>query len=169
MDFKRFFPDYDVKRLNEKDISALYGLCRENTLYYEYLQTKPTFENLKQEFTKLPPKKTLADKFFVGFYRNANLMAILDLIREYPDKNTAFIGWFMVRRELQNGGIGTEIMNCLFEMLKERGFSFVRLGYVKGNKQSESFWKKAGFIHIGKEYAIDGYVVLIMERSLVAK
>lgn len=30
---------------------------------------EPTFENLKENLTALPPGKTMEDKFFVGFYQ----------------------------------------------------------------------------------------------------
>ncbi|MEG1782750.1 MAG: hypothetical protein RR253_05840 [Oscillospiraceae bacterium] len=50
--------------------------------------------------------------------------------------------------------------------LKESGFSFVRLGYAKGNRQSEKFWLKNGFEKTGTEVPAENYVIVSMEKQL---
>lgn len=166
MDFDNFFRDYNVKQLSREDIPHLYQFCKENKAYYKYLHTEPTVENLRQELTKLPPKKKLDDKYFVGFYHKGTIAAILDLIKGYPDEKTAFVGWFMVKKSLQKTGIGTEIFKNLLKLLRAEGFEQVRLGCVKGNREGERFWNRNGFKPTGAEYETDGYTVILMERKI---
>lgn len=158
--------NYLVKQFTEKDIPEIYTLAKMNTTYYKYMNMKPTHENLKEVITALPPNKSLEDKFFLGFYHDNNLVAILDLILKYPNDNTAFIGWFMLNKEMQHKGIGTKIITDILLCLKENNFSFVRLGYIKGNSESKKFWIKNDFKPTGIETKDENYTIVVMQRNL---
>ena len=166
MDFDIFFSDYNIKCFVRDDVPDLYQFCKENITYYQYLHLEPTPESLIHELTKLPPKKSLDDKYFVGFYQKGVLVAILDLIKGYPNEKTAFVGWFMVKKSLQNMGIGKKIFEQLLELLKAEGFEQVRLGCVKENKEGEYFWRRNGFKPTGAKYETDGYTVILKERKI---
>ncbi|WP_077613135.1 GNAT family N-acetyltransferase [Clostridium sp. Marseille-P2415] len=157
---------YMVKQFKEEDVSNIYALCKRNPTYYKYIKIEPTLENIKEVLTELPPNKTMDDKFFVGFYKDNQLVAILDLITGYPDINTAFISWFMMDQDFQRIGIGTEIIMEILFYLKEENFRYVRLGYIKGNQESESFWIKNKFIPNGIESETDDYTIVVMQREL---
>lgn len=157
---------YMVKQFTEEDVSNIYTLCKGNPTYYKYIKIEPTLENIKEVLTELPPNKTMDDKFFLGFYKDNQLVAILDLITGYPNINTAFIGWFMMNQDFQRTGIGTEIIAEILFYLKEENFRYVRLGYIKGNQESESFWLKNKFIPSGDESETDDYTIVVMQREL---
>jgi predicted N-acetyltransferase YhbS len=90
----------------------------------------------------------------------------MDLIAEYPNQDTVFIGLFMVNRDYCNQKIGSNIIEkCLLEF-KKQGYYFVRLGYVKGNPQSESFWKKCQFEKTGIETDNGQGTVVVLQRKL---
>ncbi len=157
---------YTVKKLSEQDIPELYTLCKGNPIYYKHMKTEPTFENLTEDLTALPPGKTLDDKFFVGFYEQNKLVAILDLITGYPDSDTAYIGWFMMNREFQGKGIGSCIVGEILSFLEKEHFSGVELGYIKGNEQAEHFWRKNGFSTTGTEARTENYTIVRMQRKM---
>ena len=157
---------YQVRRLKKDDIPDIYLLCQGNPTYYEYLKQEPTHENIGSAMTDLPPGMTMEDKYFVGFYDGGRLTAILDLIAGYPGEDTAFIGWFMVRRDLQASGTGSAILTELLSYLKAEKFRYARLGYIKGNRQSEGFWTKNGFLPTGKEMPTDRYTAVVMQKEL---
>ncbi len=90
----------------------------------------------------------------------------MDLIDAYPDESTAFIGFFMTNTAIQNRGIGTRIVQELGRYLKSQGYKHIRLGWVKGNFQSESFWHKNGFSETGVSYETSGYTVIVAQRDL---
>lgn len=157
---------YNIKKFTEEDIDDIYRICKENPTYYKYMKIEPAIGNIKNVFTELPPDKTMEDKYFLGFYVEDKLVAILDLITEFPNKDTAFIGWFMMNKAFQGDGIGTEIISDIISYLKESKFSYVRLGYIKGNMQSERFWLKNKFILTGTESETDDYTIVVMQREI---
>lgn len=157
---------YTIKQLQESDIPTVLELCKGNPTYYKYMKMEPTFQNLKEDLTALPPGKSMEDKFFVGFYQEDKLIAILDLIVGYPDADTAYIGWFMMNRELQGKGTGTLIITELLLFLKREGFIKARLGCIRENVEAEGFWRKNGFRPTGEESETEHYTVAVMQKGI---
>jgi len=164
--FQQISAQFQVRRVTEEDLPELLALAEGNPVYYEHMHVQPKLENLREDLTKLPPRTVPEDKYFLGFYRDGRLCAALDLILHYPNRETAFVGWFILRKDLQGRGTGTAMVNELMTFLQYQGFSFVRLGYVKGNPQSKAFWEKNQFIPTGVEPEGDGYTIVVMERRL---
>ena len=157
---------YSVRKLTDTDVAAVYALCKENPLYYQYCPPFVTEESIRADMAALPPHKTMEDKYYLGFYDADKLLAVMDLILGFPKEETAFVGFFMVNKEYQSKGLGTALMEEVYAYLKQCGFRFLRLGFVKGNPQSEHFWLKNGFKRIGVEAQNEGYVVVVMEKKL---
>lgn len=157
---------FKVKYIEESQIDEVYELCKGNPIYYKYCPPYITVQGIKKDMIALPNGKTLEDKYYIGFYDNNKLVAIMDLISKYPDEETAFIGFFMMSQERQGKGEGTNIITEVCGYLKEIGFLKVKLGYVKGNSQSETFWRKNHFLKTGIERQEEGYVVVQMEKKL---
>ena len=114
----------------------------------------------------LPPGKSLSDKYYVGYFRNDELIAVMDLIAAYPNERTAFIGFFMTDTSVQNKGTGSELIAEACSFLRETGFTSVRLGWVKGNPQAEHFWHKCGFTETGVSYDTDAYTVIVAQKNI---
>ncbi len=156
---------YRVKKITNEDIPAVYKLCSGNPDYYRHMNLQPTPENLTEVITVLPPGKDLEDKYFVGFWEGASLLAILDLILDYPVEKTAFIGWFMLEKARQGGGVGSALVREILEALHRAGMKKVRLGCIKGNRRAYEFWKKHGFAPTGEETKQKDYTIIAMERE----
>lgn len=90
----------------------------------------------------------------------------MDLILNFPNKETAFVGFFMMNIAYQGKGIGTEIFEECCKNLAEENYQFIRLGFAKGNPQSEAFWIKNGFARTGVEDVQEKYTVVVMERQI---
>ena len=82
---------YHVRRLEERDIPDIYALCIKNPLYYEYCPPVVTPEGIKSDMEELPPNTAPSQKYYLGFYEQQKLIAVLDLIDGYPTKENAFI------------------------------------------------------------------------------
>ena len=50
--------------------------------------------------------------------------------------------------------------------MKRKGLRRARLGFAKGNCQSEAFWTKNGFVRTGEEVNNGSYTAVVMERVL---
>ena len=167
MDTAALSTDYDVRRITEGDITAVYNLCRANRRYYRYAKTEPTKRNLTEVISEMPEGTEPAQKNFLGFYdADDTLIAILDLITDYPQAGSAFIGWFMVDAQLQGQGIGSQIFADIRASLQAQGFTELSLAVIKENEPAIEFWEKQGFALTGKEDQKERYTVVTMNRKL---
>ena len=147
--------EFAVRKLNAEDVDLIYDLCCKNEIYYQYHPPFVTKESIIEDMCALPPDKEYKDKYYIGFFENETLVAIMDLILGYPAKNIAFVGLFMMNSEYQHKGVGSKIISECAKYLRTLGFDKIRLGVDKGNPQSNSFWKKNGFITVGEsEYIL---------------
>jgi len=157
---------YNVRMLTDTDVAAVYALCKENSLYYQYCPPFVTEDSIRADMAALPPHKTMEDKYYLGFFKDEVLVAVMDLILGFPKEETAFIGFFMMNKEYQGRGIGTALMEEVYAYLEKCGYCFVRLGFAKGNPQSEHFWTKNEFERTGVEAQNEGYTVVVLEKEL---
>ncbi|MCY7223170.1 GNAT family N-acetyltransferase [Streptococcus anginosus] len=156
---------YSCRILTEKDILSILSLYESNPLYFQYCPPKPNLASIKEDMLRLPEGKAKADKFYVGFWNNSKLVAVMDFVYAYPDEETIFIGLFMVDQAYQGKGIGGQIVTEALAYFANN-FRKARLAYVKGNPQSQHFWEKQGFKPIGCEVKQALYTVVIVEQSL---
>lgn len=166
MNIKRLSNKYVVKKLDNSDIRDIYNLCCENRLYYEYCPPMVTEESIKEDMTVLPPNTNMDDKFYIGFYAEGRIIAVMDLITGYPEQNIAYIGFFMTNVTIQKRGIGSEIISEVCDHLRRQGFVFVRLAWVKGNPQAEHFWLKNKFKVLKETTSNVSDSVILAERYL---
>lgn len=166
MDITQISKEYTVIRITEKEVNEVYQLELGNPLYFKYCSSHPSIESVIEDLEALPPHKTYEDKFYIGFYKNEQLIAVMDLIIRYPNENTAFLGYFMVNQAYQGKEIGSLIIEESLSFLKENGFTFVRLGYMKGNEQSKHFWLKNGFIPTGIETNNGQGMVVVLQKQI---
>ena len=165
MDIQSLSRTYTVRALDEADLPALLALCQGNPLFYRHCPPPPSVESLRADMTALPSRKTMEDKYYLGFWRDGALAAVLDLILRYPNEHTAFIGFFMLDAALQGRGEGSRIVGDILRALS-REFTAVRLAYVKTNPQSKRFWLKNGFLPTELVLHMDAYDVVVLERPL---
>lgn len=150
LDIQTLATGYQVKRITEADITDVYRLCKANKRYYRYMGHVPTRESLTDIISTIPGSAGKEDKYFVGFYDEDRLCAILDLITGYPEKDDAFIGWFMVDAQLQGRGIGSQLFADIRAAVKSIGFDSISLGCIQENAEAIAFWQAQGFAPDGE-------------------
>lgn len=163
---ERLSGTYAVRELTQADIPEMLRLARSNPLFYRYMRPDPTEENLASDLTALPPRRTLADKHFFGWFDGERLVAMMDLILHHPSPEMAFVGWFMVDGARQGCGLGRQLVQQVLTLLREEGITEVRLGRIEGNPQSEHFWHVCGFWENGLGYDTEDYHVIVMAKKL---
>jgi len=157
---------YIVRDLLPADAEMVYDALKNNTIFYEYHPPMVTVESIIEDMEALPPNKGYEDKHYIGFFQNATLVAVMDLIENYPHPGTALIGFFAMNTKFQRNGIGTAIISGCVDYLTQLGFEKVRLGIDKGNPQSKAFWTKNGFELTGEEFPNEFSSNFMMERKL---
>ncbi len=166
LDFGAFATEHEVRKITEADITDVYRLCKTNKRYYRTMHAVPTRESLTEVISELPGDTGEQNKYFVGFWDDDRLIAVMDLITEYPEKDAAFIGWFMVNGEMQGQGIGSQIIADVRAALKGAGFAKISLGCVKENEEAIRFWEGQGFVPTGEESESGRHTVLTLERKI---
>lgn len=158
---------YAVRQLGEADIPAVLALMQGNPQYYRYCggDAVPTAQGIRRDMTITPPGTSAEDKYYVGFFQEGQLAAIMDLIDGYPEREIAFVGFFMMEQAMQGKGAGTRLIDHLCGQLKGLGFQNVRLGIDKDNPQSTHFWQKNGF-RVIREVPQEKGTILLAERGL---
>lgn len=96
MDELLFSKKYYVRKLQKNDIDQIYGLCSKNHLYYQYCPPYVTRKSIESDMMTLPDNIDIKDKYYVGYFKNEKLIAVLDLIDGYPKKDIVFIGFLMI-------------------------------------------------------------------------
>lgn len=164
-DLSKLSTQYHVRPMKDADADALLVFCLQNDQYYRYCGKQPSRELILHDLHITPPNTSAEAKYYVEFYDGDVLVAIMDLIDGYPDSDTAFIGFFMMNRQLQGRRIGTHIIQELCLYLKETGLKWVLLGIDKENPQSNTFWAKNGFSVI-REIKQEAGAILLAEKRL---
>ncbi len=158
--------DVEIRKLTPGDVPQMLCLAAQNELYFKYAPPSPTAESMADGLLALPPKTQQSDKFYLGFFKNAKLIAMLDLVLNYPSEKTAFIGLFMICKSMQSQGVGSEIISQLSDFLKNEQFKKLRLAYSQQNGAAKNFWLKNLFVHTGEVKQLEHFVAVLMEREL---
>ena len=167
LDIESLSSEYKVKRITRSDISDVYDLAKANTKYYSYMNTEPSPDSLTEVISEVPDGAGETDKFFVGFYdKDDKLTAVMDLITGYPEKDDAFIGWFMVDAELQGKGIGSQIFADVRAAMKAQNYDKLSLECASCNEEAIDFWSSQGFGITGKEKDRGDYTAVTMEKDI---
>ena len=165
IDISKLSVQYDIRRLNDSDADELLDFCKENELYYKYCGAEASKEQILNDMHITPPGVTISDKYYVGFFQNEELVAVMDLIDGYPGPDICYIGFFMMNASFQGKNIGTGIIQDVFAYLKQLKKTSVRLAIAEDNPQANHFWEKNGFIVIDK-VPMDGWTALVAEKII---
>ena len=165
IDITKLSTNYHVYRLDDSDVDRIFELCMRNPQYYRYTEAEPTREEILKDLHITPPGIAASNKYYVGFYQDKELIAVMDLVDGYPKADIAYIGFFMMNLKYQGNQIGTAIISEVIDYLKSIGKTSVRLAIDKGNPQSSHFWKKNSF-EVISETNVNGWNKLVAERKL---
>lgn len=165
LDIMNLTQNYRVESMTNH-LGALAGIYQENAQYFQAMGKEVPTENLWEDLVAVPEGKSVVDKCFLGFWEGEKLVAVLEMLADYPGENVIYIGLFMLAADRQGKGEGGRIMEEVFTWLKSDGYGWVSLDYTYGNQQSEAFWKKLGFRGNGDVRAIGNYAAIGMERKL---
>lgn len=159
--------DYSVRRIDETDVSSVINLIRGNRKYYRQLGVKHSMRSLTDITSILPKDCPKNNVNLVGFYDKDNkLIAILDFIVSYPNKTTAFIGWFVIDGEKQGLGIGSQIFADIRATMKAQNLDCLELSVQKNNTHAIDFWKNQGFVIINEQTQDDNKTICFMKKKI---
>ena len=128
-----------------------------------------TEDSVRDDMVELPKNTDLSQKYYIGFYDDEKLIAVMDFVDGYPQEDIVFIGFFITKKAIQKQGNGMKIITEVCEYLAELEFHSVRLAWVKGNPQAERFWIKNCFVPIKETSSNSAPCVILAEKTLQEK
>jgi diamine N-acetyltransferase len=119
----------------------------------------------------LPEGKTADEKFVYAVELEGVCIGCVDLIRDYPDTNTAHIGLLLLAQAYEGCGLGSASLAHIEALVRTwPECSRLRVGIVERNARALAFWTRHGFVPTGesKPYGVDpiGSRVLIYAKPL---
>lgn len=110
----------------------------------------PTSTSAQSLFSALPPDKNYEDKFVLGLYLDPHMVGCADIIRGYPQPDTAMIGCPLLSEKHQHQGLGKSSLALTEKLcLSWPEIHKARIGVVTDNAIVLPFWKKMGFMDTG--------------------
>lgn len=102
--------------------------------------------------------------FCIGFTFQNTPVAFLSIIEEYPEKETLYIGLFLMNNSFKRKGIGRRIITSLINEAFKYNYKTLKLSVQDNNMSGYSFWESLGFKIIDKTKC-EGFYNLSMELT----
>ena len=163
--------EYSVRLAESGDEARLQALLESDPDYFELIGAAPRPTEAKEQLRNLPEGKKYDDKFvYVIFDHDDAPIALIDLVRAYPDAETWFLGLLFVAPERRNMGLGTHLLEAIFAEIKQQGGRALRLGVARGNVRARALYERVGFRFVCEREWVhpSGFTVVIdaLERPL---
>lgn len=156
----------DNDKLKEEVLDIYIG----NDYYFNKILNIPqNITNVEQDITSIPDGTQKSQKNYKLVSFNNEILGAVDYITGYPEKNTVFIGLFIIKNNKHGQGFGRKIFNYLENLFKSEGFLKIRLGVIADNEIGFSFWKKQNFKEIERKVLKFGNSekeVIVMEKKI---
>ena len=170
--FKLLENDYFIKLLGTEDEEIVQHLCERCIDYYEIVEgSLPEKDAGLEILNDLPPGWESKDKHVFGCFNEHNLLiAVIDIIADYPHKGEWIIGLLMIDPKERGKGLG----RVLHEFIKDYVLMYkadkLRIGVVQENTNATGFWKSLGYDEIKRVNMRNGIkdnVVVVMNLRVL--
>jgi GNAT superfamily N-acetyltransferase len=170
--FKGSIDGYQIVPLSTSDEDRIHNFLIECEDYQQLECGRPVQpEDAHAYLFDLPPGKTLDDKFTFSIEKSGQIIALLDILRDYKGENNWWIGLLLILPAMRGLGVGRKILDFLVENMKRNGVKEIRLAVLEENKPGFQFWQKMGFKQIevvyGRRHGLKIHNLIVMSRALV--
>lgn len=165
MNINHLSQDYIVKKLEESDVEEIYQLQLSNPFFFACRKETINKDQILNDLKLTPSGFSLEDKYFIGFYNDNELVAIMDFLLGFPTADTIMLGLFMIDNKYSNQGVGSKIITDAFDYFKILGYKKIRIGIDKNNPQSNHFWHKIGFREEERK-VVDNCPIIIATKKI---
>ncbi|MDP3855636.1 N-acetyltransferase [Phenylobacterium sp.] len=161
---------YQLVALGEADVANLQRL-QERCADFKTLVTgaAPGPEAAAELLAAAPPGLPLERKQVIGVLASGDLVGAIDLLRDFPEDRTWYLGLMMLAPEARGGGLGTRLYGALTAWVADCGGERIRLVVQRQNPRALAFWTRMGFEQIGtatQQLSDSEHEVLRMEHRL---
>ncbi len=168
-------PGHSIHQLGLEDAPALQALFEKCADYMLLVDGHPAGpDSAAGELQDRPPGKSIEDKFLFGIFNAQNeLVGELDVLRDYPDEGTWWIGLLLLDPAVRSVGIGEKVLEGFVDYARGNGGTAIMLGVVAENKRATRFWTRMGFEWVldrePQHFGRKTHIVQVMRRSFGTK
>jgi GNAT superfamily N-acetyltransferase len=136
-----------VVKLGAEDVPALRALVERCHAFMKLVYGGVEPDAAEQILEGLPPDKTLEDKFVFGLYAEGNqrLLALLDVVRGFPEPDEWIIGMLLVDPDHRRAGLGARLVAAFEQWGRGQGAAGLRLVVQQQNPEALRFWQRQGY------------------------
>lgn len=139
-------PNFKIRLLTLSDQEALMDLEQSNPRYHQYFSPEPlTLAEVQRDLTAYPDELAAEQKQVFGFYLADHLVAVLDLLNQYPQEQFLYVGLLMVNQAYQRKSIGQVVMTGLMQAALQSGIVCIQATRVSADTGVAKFWQQLGF------------------------
>lgn len=140
------------KITTKKQIETAFNIYKSNPYYFQKTkEMNPTLDSVYEDRSSIPPNLEKKQKIYALLEFDGKEVGVIDLLKFYPQKNTHFIGLFILDRAIHGQGYGSLIMKELENRFSQDSVDKIRLAAICENDVAMSFWKNQGFTIIEKK------------------
>ncbi|MFB2866409.1 GNAT family N-acetyltransferase [Aeromonas sp. MdU4] len=158
----------ELRRLVASDAPALQRLLELAPAYQAAVSNEPLSTHAaEEELVACPPGLPLSAKHLIGRWEEGELTAVIDLLRGYPNPDTAYLGLLLVGEPWQGAGRGQALYLHACTLARSWGAARLRLSVIASNEAALAFWRRRGFTECYRR-EVPGYraEAIVLERSL---
>jgi GNAT superfamily N-acetyltransferase len=160
-----------VRRLSRRDLAHCRELGARCPDYLVLHYGAPDVEIVVGDLLEdLPPGKEAHDKFGLGFFdAEGRMVGGVDLIRDYPEPRTWYLGLMLLDPECRRRGLGAKLFARVGQWLHEQGAEALRLAVADHNGGGRRFWDRMGFTpvkQVTSRYGLRDNLMHVMQRPL---
>ncbi|HLP27076.1 MAG TPA: GNAT family N-acetyltransferase [Candidatus Didemnitutus sp.] len=140
----------NLRRLSilDGDIEPLQNLFLRCTDYHELEEGESTVDDAAEYLLKnVPPDTAGEDKIVLGMFDSTGLLvAVCDLLRNYPLPREWWIGLLMIDPNHRGTGLGSQIIADVIAMAGAENATALWVAPLEQNPNAQRFWERHGFV-----------------------
>lgn len=143
--FKMRLRDFDVNIVTLDNLNEYENIFYCNEEYF--LITDGRFAIKQDCIDTIEYSQNFSDNkaYCIGFTYQNTPVAFLSIIEEYPEKETLYIGLFLMNDSFKRKRIGTKIITSLINEAFKSNYNTLQLSVQDNNMSGYSFWESLGF------------------------
>lgn len=132
---------YHTRLLGPPDLGRVQELFEASSEYFRaFTGQPPARDEARRAFVAGPPSKSVNDKSVLGVFSSAEvLLAVADVIRDWPAEATWSVGMLLVHPDHRRQGLGSSFARELERWAVAHGARKIRTAVPSGNEEAVAF------------------------------
>lgn len=157
----------ELRELTPADAAAVWEVLRDDGGFSARVEGRaPRRADVDALFEARPPEVEAERKHTLGWFEDGRLVAVADVVEDWPQAGVDYLGLLLVRATHQGRGVGRRFHEAVVTRF---GAERWRLSVVASNARGAvPFWQALGYVEVDRrpwqnERGDDG-VAIVMER-----